>query len=395
MDIQEGLKQLANESIDMVITSPPYSFLSEVWGLRDYGIEGQIGLEKHPQKYIDKLVKIFGVMKKKLKKTGSVYINLGDTYFGSWGNMSKEQEKDYPEGRPPQSFPIKEKWLRPKQLMGMPWRVAIALQDDAWILRNCIIWHKPNPMPSSVKDRLTNTYEFLFHFVRNRKYYYDLDEIREPTKYKNRKQLKQSNKQGVKSKYNIPKEQIGPAGAEGSFAKWKATQPRTTQPNGKNPGDLWSINPQPFKEAHFAVFPEALCEKPIKASCPAQVCKKCGKPRERIIETPKKGASHPERDKNRKLRLVRGGGTINPHAKYTGKTISWTDCNCGAGFTAGIVLDPFMGSGTVLVVTQKLRRNAIGIELKPEYCEMAKKRLESITGQAYLNGDVDKVEVIK
>lgn len=478
MDVREGLKQLEDESIDCVITSPPY------WGLRDYGIAGQIGLEGHPQKYINKLVSIFGLMRKKLKKSGSFYLNIGDTYCGggNWRVDKEGQKHLHPKekGRTKIVLDIagSSNWLQPKQLMLMPSRLAIALQEDGWICRNSIIWHKPSHMPSSVKDRLTNSYEHLFHFVKQKRYYYDLDSIRErhktelapfnyrvrdaERKFKSCPQFKAS-KEEIE-KYNSPRAREEREGynAQEHFYDPKGKNPGDTwkydtkyekdeygqslqgfvrnktieqarkdsridakrlfpndpkkqqeyinsvhdhlgHPLGKNPSDFWSINPQPFKEAHFAVFPEALCIKPIKASCPAQVCRKCGKPKERITkrDASLKDADLPQSKRKEPYRqskgiTVKGGGNYvqwlidNPL-----KTIGFTKCDCNAGFDAGIVLDPFMGSGTVLVVAQKLRRNAIGIEIKPDYCEMAKKRLVDVDGQSYLSGDIDRVEVLK
>jgi DNA modification methylase len=356
MDVLKGLKQLKSESIDCVMTSPPY------WGLRDYGVKGQIGLEPHPQEFINKMVEIFEEVKRVLKKTGSVYLNLGDTYFGATRMDRTTENASIGAKRIDFKFDKDgSNWLQPKQLMLMPSRVAIALQENGWILRNDIIWNKPNPMPSSVKDRLNTTYEHVFHFVKSRKYYYDLHAIREKNKCID-KSLK-----------------------------------------GKNPGDFWSIVTQPFKEAHFAVFPEALCLKPLKASVPKWICKKCEKPRTRLIETNNPSKEFLEWDEYRKSG-AKGSITSRQSVKslhrnkggvyYSGKTIGFTECECGKkfGYKAGTVLDPFMGAGTVLKVAQDLRINAIGIELKPEYCEIEKKRLK--TGQTFLNGDINKVELI-
>ena len=163
MDVMDALKRIEPESVDCIITSPPY------WGLRDYGVKGQLGLEVHSQEYIKKMVEVSQGLWRVLKPTGSYWLNCGDTYFGSWGNMTREQVKDYPKGRPPQSFPQKEVWLQPKQKMLMPHRLAIALQEDGWILRNDCVWHKPSHMPSPVRDRLTNSFEFVFHFVKSNK----------------------------------------------------------------------------------------------------------------------------------------------------------------------------------------------------------------------------------
>ena len=183
MDVFEGLKLIEKHSVDCVVTSPPY------WGLRDYGVAGQIGLEEHPKQFIEKMVKVFRETKKVLKPEGSLWLNMGDTYVGSSGGSGRDETaigggtkkllKFKEMGRIPQPK-IDSKWMIPKQKMLMPHRLAIALQDDGWVLRNDVVWYKPSHMPSSVKDRLTNSFEFLFHFVQKKKYFYDLDAIREP-----------------------------------------------------------------------------------------------------------------------------------------------------------------------------------------------------------------------
>jgi len=182
-DNREILPTLPCDSVDLAVTSPPY------WGLRDYGHEDQLGLESHPQLYVDHLVEICREVKRVIKPTGSFWLNLGDSYYGSRGNNS-----DYPQtknqrissGMPSKSLAtgFNSNWLQPKQLLGIPWRVATALQEDGWILRNCVIWFKPNHMPESVRDRLTKSYEFFFFFVKSKKYYFDLDAIRIPQQTK-------------------------------------------------------------------------------------------------------------------------------------------------------------------------------------------------------------------
>ena len=206
----EVMKRMPSESVDFVMFSPPY------WGLRDYGKEsvtewpdgwkGQLGLEPHPQMYIDHMVMICREIKRILKKSGSMYINLGDTYGGSacgYGAKGKSKTgfQDVTRGfyasshqKPPMLTAVgKESWIKPKQKLLIPFRVAIALQEEGWIIRNDIIWHKPNAMPSSVKDRLNVTHEYIFHCVKSRKYYYNLDAIREPHSISTFKRIFQRN----------------------------------------------------------------------------------------------------------------------------------------------------------------------------------------------------------
>lgn len=173
---------LDDNSIDVCITSPPY------WMLRYYGIEGQIGLESHPQEYINHMVQVASEIKRVLKPTGNFYLNIGDIY-GTHGSGSKKSSHNFRKADVASSQgigtikrPKQSGWYKEKNRLMIPSRVAIALQDDGWILRNMNIWYKSNPMPSSVKDRLTNAWEPIFHFVKAKKYYYDLDAIREPCK---------------------------------------------------------------------------------------------------------------------------------------------------------------------------------------------------------------------
>lgn len=317
------------------MTSPPY------WALRDYGTQGQLGLEPDFQEYISKLLEVFDGLKRVLKRTGSFYLNLGDTY--SRGRV-----------------------IPAKCMIGIPWRAALALINKGWILRNDVIWHRPNSMPSSVKDRLSNTYEHIFHFVKSKRYYYNLDAIRVPHKFAAKPfniRVRDAQKGRLKEKWGAlahASEREVKAYNEKSYSrsKYPPHEPRHFQllsmgighgghtgktvrhdhPLGKNPGDLWKINSKQHPFAHFAVYPEEICVRPILSSCPEQVCVKCGIPR-----------------------------------LPTGE-----NCKCGDGFRPGIVLDMFAGSGTTLVVAKKLSRDFIGIELNPEYVEIAKRRLASI-----------------
>ena len=387
MDVVDALKLIEDNSIDCVMTSPPY------WGLRDYGVEGQIGLEEHPQEYIDKIVKLFAIIKQKLKKTGSVYLNLGDTYYGS--GAGTEKNPDINDGRkeiyviPYQSKKSvqrskKDNWLQPKQLLGIPWRIAIALQTDGWILRNAIIWNKPNPMPSSVKDRLNNTYEFIFHFVKSRKYYYDLDAIREEHSKKSLEDLNRRKSMRFITNPKVKSAQTGLMKGDGGN-RLNRTREEFFHDSGKNPGDVFDVATQPFPEAHFAVFPEEICMKPIKSSCPKEICDKCGFIRERIIETNnpsklydekmKKEAEERGYTKHSASRIITGLYTKGKDWYVPKNFKGFTFCQCNAGFHAGTVLDPFVGSGTTLKVARYLGRNSIGIEINKKYIEIIKRRM--------------------
>jgi DNA modification methylase len=287
------MKRLPDKSIDFCMTSTPY------WQLRDYGIKDQIGQEKTPEEYIWNLVAVFRELKRILNETGSFYLNLGDTYVGT-DNCSRKS------------------WKKVKQLALIPSRVAIALQEDGWILRNDICWHKPNGLPSSVKDRLTNRWEHIFHFVKQRKYYYNLDAIREPQKknsikrvmYRMKLQARTGRPMTEKSKYF--NEEAGKFGMSG-FLTGRSLK-SVLNLKGKNPGDVWNITVKPLSVPHFAVYPEEVCIRPIKSSCPP----------------------------------------------------------------GGIVFDPFAGSGTTLVAAKKLGIRFIGCDLNPGYVKLANERLGGI-----------------
>ena len=218
-DSRELIHKLDNSSIDCIMTSPPY------YGLRDYGHDNQIGLEKTPEEYLNKLVGLFSDIQTKLKDSGNCFVNIGDTYSGSGkGAGSAGSKESWTFDRRPA---INEN-LPAKCLCMIPERFAWQMIETGWILRNKIIWYKPNHMPESVTDRLTKSYEVVYHFVKSQKYYYDLDAIRDP--------------------YKI--------------------QESDNNPLGKNPGDVWQINTHPYPEAHFAVYPIELIRKPILAGCP-------------------------------------------------------------------------------------------------------------------------------
>jgi DNA modification methylase len=286
----EVLRSLPSESVHCCVTSPPY------WGLRDYGVEGQLGLESTPEEYVSKMVEIFREVKRVLRNDGTLWLNLGDCYNGSGGAGGDYNKGGLKEGQP--KYPGRKiARLKPKDLVGIPWRVALALQADGWYLRSDIIWHKPNAMPESVKDRCTKAHEYIFLLSKSKKYYYDADAIREPLSAHRAKQAGQKVEPGNRQR-----------GSEGHFDghKW------FMNPLGRNKRSVWTVPTQPFPEAHFAVYPPALITPCILAGCPV-------------------------------------GGTV---------------------------LDPFAGSGTTLLVAQRLGRSGIGIELNPDYCAMASRRID-------------------
>ena len=381
-DCIEVLKDMPNESIDCVVTSPPY------WGLRDYGTakweggvencshkreskksektitghknfeemngvgdaiyksvckrcgairkDSQLGLEETPEEFVANLVKVFSEVKRLLKSSGSVWLNLGDSYMSSgYGmsesndpknnktkNMNKRYEKECKYckktylGTKNQKFcskqcagvdntpRIKKGILKAKDLCGIPWRVAFALQADGWYLRQDIIWHKPNPMPESVQDRCTKAHEYIFLLTKSPKYFYDIDAIREPLAESSIGRLNQD-----------IENQIGTTRANGGAKTNGNFKAVGDQNKGANKRSVWTITTKPYKEAHFATFPIELPTYCIKAGCPE----------------------------------------------------------------GGIVLDPFFGSGTTGLAAQEQNKHWVGIELNEEYIEIAHRRLAQKT----------------
>lgn len=304
-DVREVLRELADESVHCVVTSPPY------WGLRDYGCEGQIGLEDSPVKYVSVMREVFREVRRVLRSDGTLWLNMGDSYSGSWGNYHPNS----PPGKHGQRVKESARWnrpayssqeflpptanvpgLKPKDLVGVPWMLAFALRDDGWYLRSDIIWHKPNPMPESVTDRPTKSHEYMFLLSKSERYYYDAEAIQEA-----------ANVETQRSKPVNATESIGNTGGNKrtDFEKTRHTV------EFRNKRTVWSIVTESFPEAHFATFPQELIKPCILAGCPK-------------------------------------GGTV---------------------------LDPFMGSGTTGLVAKQNGCNAIGIELNPDYIKIAARRI--------------------
>jgi DNA modification methylase len=276
--------------------------------LRDYGVEGQLGQEKTFEEYIDKLCNIFNEIKRALKPTGTCFVNIGDTYISKGATRHKGYvDPKYPNGRiggdcEPSGL---KQTIESKNLALIPFRFAIEMQNRGWIVRNIIIWHKPNCMPEGAKDRFTVDFEYVFFFVKNQKYYFErqLEELAQSTIERVKYGISKNNKV-MSGNYSM----------QGASMVKAFQKINSGEIKGRNKRCVWSITTKPFKGSHFATFPPDLIEPMIKAGCP----------------------------KN------------------------------------GIVLDPFMGSGTTAVVAKNLFRNYVGIELNPEYIKMAEERLTKI-----------------
>lgn len=250
-DARDVLADMDAGSVDCIVTSPPY------FGLRDYGTPGQYGAEATPAEYVETMRALFAEARRVLADDGTLWLNLGDSYAGSWGNQSRTAESPGLAPAEDGRFPARTRTgaIRPgmppaKNLFGIPWRVAFALQDDGWILRNEIIWHKPNAMPESVRDRLSNRHEHLFMFSRSPRYWFDLDAVREP--------------------HTAPQRKAGARAFRARDLNHERTGTGTyTGPDdrGRNPGDVWTVATRPYPAAHFAVFPLDLPLRCIKAGC--------------------------------------------------------------------------------------------------------------------------------
>ncbi len=379
-DALTHLKELPNESIDCVMTSPPY------WALRDYGVKGQLGLEPTFKLYIKHLCDIFDEVKRVLKKSGTCWVNLGDSYGGS-GNSSGHKEDTMNLGYTTKDMGASKgnqqstKGME-KSLVMIPFRFAIEMVNRGWILRNNIIWKKNNCMPSSAKDRFTVDFEYLFFFVKNKEYYFETQYEPHLTQEK-RIGIVRNREYNYNSKLNAMNKK-----------RYSLREKRGGDKNpdfynslGRNKRTVWTINPKPFKESHFAVYPEELCETPIKAGCPEFVCVKCGKAKEKIEEkeyeqlgkiTENEKSKDPRQGNNfgtRRLGRARISNIINK---------GYISCSCNTEFTGGIVLDPFFGSGTTGLVALKQNKKFIGIELNNSYISIAKKRLKPFLEQEKL-----------
>lgn len=354
-DVLARLADLPDESVHCVVTSPPY------WGLRDYGVDGQIGMEPTMGEFLGRMVGVFREVRRVLRRDGTCWLNMGDTYAGSWGAQSREHAgKHAPNVSAMSANQVKAaqrkssrsggiqagSGLKPKNLCGIPWRLALALQDDGWWLRSDIIWAKPNPLPSSVVDRPGVAHEYIFLLTKSARYFYDADAVREPSRSMrpqhpralsfgrevleaerpgqtatqhrpNRKPRPSDCRGGNQGTGGIPKLTMkaipltgghGAMGHNGNGHRYAAV---TCNPSGRNMRSVWEIATARFPGAHFATFPPKLVERCIKAGCPHD----------------------------------------------------------------GIVLDPFLGSGTTALVALTMSRDFVGIELNTEYAAMAKRRI--------------------
>ena len=370
-DAWELAPTLEPQSIHTIVTSPPY------WGLRDYGEPGQFGLESTPEDYVAKLVALFALLRPALRDDGTVWLNLGDCYATTPPGCKGVSESSGLHGASgdttyrktlEQSVGTKRNTIAPglkaKDLVGIPWRVAFALQADGWYLRSDIIWHKPNPMPESVTDRPTKAHEYVFLLSKRARYYYDAEAVKEPVSDTSLKRAEYG--------WDCDRESTKNAsmGGEGIHVEKMGT--RFVNPDGRNKRSVWTIPTKPFSQAHFAVFPPDLIRPCILAGAPEKCCPECGAPWERVVErTAMEFRPSERRQQKHDAGLVTAlHGTLLKPA--TSKTVGFNPtCDHGSEPVGGIVLDPFMGSGTTAQVARSLGRKAVGFELNAEYIGIA------------------------
>lgn len=313
-DCRDVLGSLADGSINCCVTSPPY------FGLRDYGVEGQLGLEPTPDEFVSAMVEVFREVRRVLRDDGTLWLNLGDSYSSSPpGNKTKgvsaksglngvngesgRYRESLASGHATKRDTSRIPGIKPKDLIGIPWRVAFALQADGWYLRQDIIWHKPNPMPESVTDRCTKAHEYIFLLSKSERYYFDADAVKEPAVGGQSGNAAKFKRTGSKREQTIPGQ---------GYGTHRPDRPDVAY-NGelRNRRSVWTVGTRPFAGAHFATFPPDLIDPCVLAGCPVD----------------------------------------------------------------GTVLDPFFGAGTTGLVAQKHGRNCVGIELNPDYIAIANERL--------------------
>lgn len=355
-DCIEQMKKLPDSSVHCCVTSPPY------YGLRNYGMDGQVGLEDTPEAYVAKLVDVFREVRRVLRDDGTLWLNLGDTYAAN-----RTYQVHQTKGHKDHTFEAGSKvpfGLKPKDMIGIPWRVAFALQADGWWLRNEIIWNKTAPMPESCQDRCTKAHEHIFLLAKARSYYFDNEAIREPVKPSSGRNVHIPN-------YSIEEgKRINAEGKNYEIIK------------GANKRDVWTVPPKSFAEAHFATYPPDLIRPCVLAGTSEQgCCAKCGAPWEREKERVQVTRERPNSLTKRSGEP--GTGNFCPNDVAGTETIHYRwvpSCDCNAECVPCTILDPFFGAGTTGVVAMNHGRNAIGCELNPAYAAIAEKRIREECG---------------
>jgi len=399
-DAREVLAELPAESVHMCVTSPPF------FGLRDYGCEGQIGLESTPEEWVAQLVSVFEEVKRVLRKDGTLWVECGDSYTSSGSNgdtRSGFNERYFGSGQPGKNETTNEhlpKIVRgggkPKDLIGQPFLLAFALREAGWYWRNVCIWHKPNPMPESVRDRFTVSHSYVLLFSKSPRYFFDAEAVREASdpaqEEHNRRYARPYDNED-----RINGGQPGNVNHVGIHSR--------PGPGGRNARSVWTIATEPLPFEHYAAFPQALAERCIKAGTSERgCCPECGAPWVRQVEETDEYLAWKQREveqggwakRSGDLNLGRGNAASGTNSrtvptKYAlkrwfpscdhmagGETIH-SEPVCSPTPIPCTVLDPFLGSGTTALVARRLGRKCIGIELNERYCELAAERTKQLS----------------
>lgn len=376
-DVREGLRSLPERSVHCVVTSPPY------WGLRDYGVDGQIGLEATPEAFVETMVEVFREVRRVMRDDATLWLNLGDSYaagglgggspgakqrtnVGSCNGSHVEKPRKAPPG------------FKPKDLCMVPWRVALALHADGWWLRSIIAWHKRSPMPESCTDRPTSSWEPIFLLAKRDRYFYDAEAVKERSS-ENTHSRGAAGRGPDEAVIGYKTDAPGSGNRNNSdFQRYMGDRPPGARRNMRN---VWTLSSEPYSEAHFAVFPSEIPRRAIKAGTSEKgCCPHCGTPWERVVE-----AWH-ENPGNRNTNGTKsatkdtgelGGCGYDVRLEKRSRTIGWKPgCACPDHQPVPcVVLDPFLGSGTTVAAARQLGRHGVGCELNPAYAELARVRI--------------------
>ncbi len=387
-DTIERMASLPARCVQCCVTSPPY------WGLRDYGVDGQIGLESSPDEFVAKMVEVFRGVWRVLRDDGTLWLNLGDSYAAAAKNRTPEQATAMStlQGSNQSHMHVLTQpnkcvsGMKPKDLCMIPWRVALALQADGWFLRSIICWHKRSPMPESITDRPTSAWEPIFLLTKRERYFYDADAVKELASEKTNPRMSQSEIERISDARD---------GGE-STSTGKGADRKRHEPDGmvksnasfqnavclpvasRNLRNVWTLSSEPYAEAHFACFPTEIPRRAIKAGTSERgCCAACGAPYQRVTERNPVTRIRPNDYTKRDGEDGTGNSCANSVAGVNVRTVGWMPtCNCGVKEVVPCtVLDPFLGSGTTVAVARELGRHGIGCELNAEYLELARVRI--------------------
>lgn len=373
-DTLRGMATIAPGTVHCCVTSPPY------WGLRDYGVDGQIGLEATPQAYIERMVEVARGVRRVLRDDGTFWLNVGDSYAGSWGAQSRgpttpgtlEGSGDVAARQISAAARLgagtgslkRTPGLKAKDLGMIPWRLAIALQDDGWWIRSVVVWAKKSPMPESIADRPTSAWEPIFLLAKSERYFYDAEAVRQPDK-------------GLDHRRTV----LTPPDCSGNGHLPTHRGIRSSDGRdglGANLRNVWHLAPEPYAEAHFATFPTEIPRRAIKAGTSERgCCPACGAPWRRVVAREKLTRERPNALTKRDGDEGTGNHCANTVAGVATRTTGWEPtCPCPpAEPVPCMVLDPFLGSGTTIAVARELGRHGVGCELNPEYAALARIRI--------------------